>query len=518
MEEKENNLRFEEFKTELTKLHDAESQVRLAVIFMEEALAQDKKPDFKNFWEVRKLCLNIFKEKIPAQARQQLWNRYCHLSEEAKKLRDLLDEEGKFTSEQIDSAILSLEEEVNKIPELLKEKKAIPLIENAKSLEKNRKFYLECQQELDLLNVYAARINHMRKELIKTEIRIGAKNKFFQRLSKVGDLVFPKRKELINEISHRFETDVEEYISRNFNPFFEKEPPFAFRQEIKSLQSAAKAFTLNTQVFNQTRLKLSECWDKLKQHERERKKEFSQRKEKRKQNANEIGNAISELSQKFQAGEANISQAEKMIEEIIAKMRKLDLGKEELVILREKIEAFNKNLSSKESEEVELRQKEEALRNRHRQEISRAIKSKIDALLSNSSNLTIEEFIQGKEDLLHEIQHSELFKVEKQGLEKELKPFKDILDAKKEKELMNLPDDKRLALEQLKELLQSRKEKRQNIEYQLKELKKKGKGSSGLNFEKALQIDNDIREEKMRYESADQAVKEIEEKIKDMGL
>src|SRR5207249_5477090 len=90
-------------------------------------------------------------------------------------------------------------------------------MEPLSTIDAHYEIYDRLQRSLELFNVCATRINGLRKELVKTEMRIRDKNKFFHRLSKLGDLVFPQRKALINEVSARFIEDVEKFITNSFN-------------------------------------------------------------------------------------------------------------------------------------------------------------------------------------------------------------------------------------------------------------------------------------------------------------
>ena len=112
-----------------------------------------------------------------------------------------------------------------------------------------------------LLNTLASRVNAMRKEVVKTEMRIRIKNKLLDCLSLCGDQIFPKRKDLIKEISQTFMSDIDHFIASHFeDEEFQRVPLYALREEIKQLQSIAKVLTLNTHAFTETRLKLSGCW------------------------------------------------------------------------------------------------------------------------------------------------------------------------------------------------------------------------------------------------------------------
>ena len=102
--------------------------------------------------------------------------------------------------------------------------------------------------------------------------------------SALGDHVFPKRKELIKNLSQTFLADVDAFMAQ-FSQGEIRESLFVLRDEIKYLQNIAKVLTLNTNAFTHTRMRLSECWDKIKGEEKERKKEWSEQRAQQKQNS-----------------------------------------------------------------------------------------------------------------------------------------------------------------------------------------------------------------------------------------
>ncbi|NGX54097.1 MAG: hypothetical protein K1000chlam4_00820, partial [Chlamydiae bacterium] len=269
-------------------LASAEEKIREGIDFMRSSIAHSSAPDFRGFWEIRKRCLPIFKEVETGPARTQLWGEYIELTKEGRQLKSFLDEESAFAVEQIDIAITALEEKLGKYSdqseEVLSNTPEVLFAKEPQSVEGRSPLYQQRQRRLNFLNTHASHINALRKELIKTEMRLRQKNKFFQRLSKLGDLVFPTRRELIKEISDFFVGDVESFIEDHFSEstFCEEKVRrgvFYFREEIKSLQGMAKVLTLNTHAFSNTREQLSSCWDKLKGMEKELKKESSQHKQ-----------------------------------------------------------------------------------------------------------------------------------------------------------------------------------------------------------------------------------------------
>src|SRR5690242_18416117 len=90
---------FSTYMESFEKEPSAEGKIRLSIDFMRDALASSGTPRFKDFWEGRKMCLPLFKENIPPKVRSQLWSSYIELSTEAKRLKEILDEQSAFAIE-----------------------------------------------------------------------------------------------------------------------------------------------------------------------------------------------------------------------------------------------------------------------------------------------------------------------------------------------------------------------------------------------------------------------------------
>ncbi len=265
--------RYEAFLEGLNAIEGHEEKLLYVVDFMETTLSgHQTTPHFKSFWDARAIALTLFKENITPSERVKLWDRYTALSKESRRLKLQFDEQGAFASEQIEIAVGALEKELENPEEALAKMQEANFLDNCSTLLPKQESYYQIQRRLNLLNAQAGRITALRKELIHTEMRVRQKNKFFQRLSAAGDKVFPQRKELINQLSQQFSEDIQTFIGRHFAQEVPHDSPFFLREEIKALQGVAKELTLNTQAFTRTRMSLSECWDKLKNFEKERKK------------------------------------------------------------------------------------------------------------------------------------------------------------------------------------------------------------------------------------------------------
>lgn len=495
---------------EIDQLTHLEAKLQKSIEFMEGVLSQGKTPNFKHFWQARDISLKLFKEHISPSARATLWNKYSELSKEARRLKELLDEQSSFASEQIDLAIQALEAEITRI----KEDDSLPpqLAITSKAIEKNYAFYAKTQHILDLLNTQASRINALRKELIRTEMRVKKKNQFFQRLSAAGDKVFPQRKALIQELSKQFLTDIDQFVTTHFSKETPDAPCYFLRDEIKALQSIAKVLTLNSQAFVQSRSRLSECWDKVKEFDKERKKERSQQKTIFKQNLDEILKQIEGVAQEMEESKLSSAEAQQRLNQISKHMRDVELGREEVSLLREKLEAIRKPILDKVKQEEQ--QREEVENERVRQKLKRHtdLKEEVQALIQRAPSLDPEGIIELRDALNAKIQASTLTKGEKQEAERLLKTLRDLIVEKKEQALLSLPEGDRQQLQQLRELLGQRKERRQEIKNQI-EVLRKAKGSSGLDFEKAMEFSTQLNDEKERLDKINIGIDEIEEKI-----
>lgn len=511
-EEKAVSSSFSDFLKQFQEEGTAEGKIRLSIDFMRTALSNSGTPRFKDFWEGRKNCLPLFKENITAKVRSELWSTYIELSTEAKRLKEILDEQSAFAIEQIELAIQALERDLEHYDLTLSQSPAFPFpLENI-TLKNKTGVYCGIQQELLLLNTLAARVNGMRKEVVKTEMRIRIKNKLLGRLASCGDKIFPKRKELIKKISQEFISDVEQFIDSHFKEEgFQGVPLYALREEIKQLQSIAKILTLNTHAFTQTRLKLSGCWDQIKNLEKQRKQETQQKRQVYKQNYDLVMEKIKPFAEAVEAGIA-IDECNRISTEILNFMRTVELGRDEVNALKDEIHRLKRGPLDKEREvQAERQRKENEAEAARRQKIN-ALKDELNTLLADSAEIEVDALIARRDQLEPQFEEMKLAKAEKQIVDRLFKQLKDIIDDKKEKALLLLSEDDQKALDQLKAVLEERKTRRQEIRNQLEQYRKL-LGGSGFDFEKAMMYREMIEAEKVTLEKINSSIEEIEEKI-----
>jgi len=498
----------EGFLKEITKFELPEEKIRFCLDQMRLNLSQDVTPNFREFWEIRKYCLPFFKENISPFVRTSLWKEFIELTEESRKLKGILDEQASFTAEQIDLAISGMEKEIAEYDDILEKSPKLKLPKASKTLSFDLDKLADIQREVNFISTIIQRVNELRKELISTEMRVRFKNKFFKRLNSLGDFLFPKRKLLIQKLSDIFLDAVKKFHAKHLQTESIKMQFFAFRDEIKAIQAVSKMLTLSNKTFSEARILLSSCWDKVKELESIKRKEFEEKKETFEENKIKVIERIDQLAQVIEG--YTYDQVDKEIDEILKFMKTIELGREEVKELKEKLQKIRAPFEAEKKKEDELRLKleREALENKRNElaNIQSEISGAFELKDSENVNCRIEEFEK-------RVSAFKLTKPEKQMLEKDLKPLKDYQADLKEKELLaSLSDDEIKSLEKLKSLLDDRKKRKKVIKNQL-EIYRKELGGSGFDFEKAIMVRDLIDGEKLRLEKAEEGIAEIEEKI-----
>lgn len=503
---------FEQFLQALRAAHEPERKLDIVIQFMQERLAQTGVPHFKEFWDARRICLDLFKENINPTSRVNLWARYSELCRQARKLKEIFDEQSAFAAEQIEIAVAAIEDDISKIAELLEKQAPVELGITCRSLETHMDEYSDLQRELNLLNTYATKTSALRKELIKTEMRIRQKNKFFERLSKLGDAIFPRRKELIQKVSKLFTDDVDNFIKTTFVNELKTVQLFSIRDEIKDLQSIAKVLTLNTEAFSSTRKTLSECWDSIKNVVKERRKEASEQKSSYKQYRDQFVGELDALKASFDAKEQPANVLDAKLDELVDRMRNATLGKLEIRelrdIVRELRQAFTVHTQNEDSIRRDLANKKEQER---KARIS-ALRQELQSLGSDQNKLDSEVMEKALEPLAKEVATLSVPRAEKQEFDKFVRNVRDLIAEKKEQKLLSLSEGDREAIGKLKDLLKEKKANRQQIKTQIDTWRKES-GSSGMDFAAALQYNDMIQNEKQRLERLELGIDEIQAMI-----
>lgn len=499
------------FLGELQLHSKVEDKLRYTLDVMRKIVSSETTPIFKDFWEAKRTCLELFKEKIPPHVRTLFWNEYVELSEAIRQVKELLDEQSSFAEEQIDLAVAAVEKDLENFEATLNDMGAIELPSESKFLQQNGSKYIRLQKELDLFNTFAGRLNGLRKELIQTQMRIRNKNKLFQKLSKLGDLVFPKRKEEIKTLSELFLADVDRFIAEYFE--VSKGPYFGLKDEIKALQKFAKVLTLGTAAFNQSREKLSGCWDQIKDKEAMHREQRAEQKEKFKQNFDQFAPQIEAFKAECAEFKISVNRADEKIEGLLSEMKQLGFGNDDIKGIKKQLFDAKRVLEDKEKENRKKAIQAEEFEEQRRVKAHQTLLIDIQEVLDQADVLPLNALVEKWEAFLKEEKGLKISGIEKAMLENRMGSIADYIQEKKWKSaLAGSPEE---LVSSLHILLSERHKEKRKIKEAL-ETHRKITGGSGLKIEESLQYQELIREEKMRLDTIETMVEEIEEKLFDL--
>ncbi len=490
---------FKAFKESFEQEKDVEEKIARALEFMKASISNLEGTSLKDFWDAKKLVGPLFKEKINPVKRNHLWSEYAQLGVEARRLKEIKDEQAAFSIEQVELAIEALEADIGHYDRLVEQ---IPHFEFPRGLENltlNEKGYGTAQRELQLLKTLVLRLDDLRKEILSTDMRISHKNKILKRLSKLGDEIFPKRKELIKKVSDSFVADVEAFVKDRFPGGKEKfsAPYYVIRDEIKSFQGLAKLLTLNAQAFTKSRKALSEGWDKIKEKEKERRAEMGERTEEQKKN-------FDTLIPKVEAFEAFCSKEENHIRSKVLEqsnslqheMKEMTLNRDQVKILKDRIQKARSNALDKVQEKVD--KKKDAVK----KEIIE-LKEKLDQMIKNESSTSLEDLEKGEEEFKGAYKKLNLSSMEIHLFERQFADLKSFILNKKEDVVSS---------DALEELYEERAAHLEVIKGQSEEYRKEMGGSS-LDFEKAMIYRELYDSAKIHLESEMEALENLEKKL-----
>jgi hypothetical protein len=490
------NQKKDEIINEISKLSKVENKIVFLLDKMQEAL-HSPYLNLKVFFDIKSICLNLFKENMSVSLRSELWKKYIELLEEAKKVKDAIDDQNAFSIEQIDLTISSLEKDLKNFDKLLSNINPID-IANIKAFETNLLFFINLQKELSLLNSFAIRVNSLRAEIIKTSMKIKTKSAFFTRLSNIGDQIFPKRKEKINILSLKFTNVIDEF-TKDYED--KKAPFFVLRKEIKELQNIAKIFTINTTAFTEARIKLSKYWDKIKESE----KIYKQNQLKSNKSAELIEEKIKEFSAfcKTKPKKENLIKKES---EIVDEIKKTNLIRSDVYRLKKIIEDAKTVLFEEEKQKIQAVIKKEKEEKKFQEKIITDLKKSIENLIDNS-NLDVTKIIEEKNNLEKKLISLNLSEIESLILNSNLKKVEDTIEDKKEKEIIKTKN-----LNDLKDVLSKKNNRRITIKQGYEDLRKE-LNKSNLDFERAILLRDLMDLQKTRLDKIDLSLDMLQEEI-----
>jgi hypothetical protein len=499
------------FKEIFENQENLEERLRIAIEFMKTSLSQEGTPRFKDFWEAKKMCLPLFKEKINPLLKAQMWNEYAELSSEAKRLKDLLEERSTFAIEQIELALKALEQELAGAQGYIEKASPVELSQELPFSKEKRKVYDAQQREVQFYITLTARLKDLRREVLTTEMRVRHKNRLLKRVSSLGDEFLPKKKALIKELSDQFVEDVKTFSETYFNKKEEQlkiaVPLHKLREEIKAFQDAAKKISLNSNAFSSTRIELSECWEIIKRVDKEKKKEFLDKKLLFKENYDKASLQLEDIAKDLKEKQPSTrEEVYKPFKEWVSALENADLLHADVKTLKGKMRELQeealKPFIEQEQAYLMKKQEQEVLRKQGLESFKHSLQEMLKNVLSHNLQTLMEmytSFDEKKKSL--KVSERESYKLDE--TKKEL--YEAIL-LKREQEISE--EDLGSWQKLLKDWEMFREKARGNIEIHRKEM-----GSSGFDFEKAMLFRQQIDLEKARLDRASQKTVEIEDRL-----
>ncbi len=498
-----------ELDEKLNSLQTDDECVETILQFMEHIIRQKGAPKIKWFWEAKKRCAHLLKTGKIGPRSALFWSQYVDLTKEAHAVKNFLEEQGRFHADQIEKAIAAIEKGIEEKESLILQTPVFSDGEFPQVLDRID-VYRNRQRELNILNAFASRIHDIRKELIKTEMRLRKKNLFFQRLSQLGDQVFPPRKEKIKEQSNHFEEDVKSFFNEYFSQSQDSSPLYFLREQIKALQTFAKVITLNTRAFNASRSLLSQSWDILSQREKAFRKERAVLRQTSKAHRQEIETHLQAIFDHQGREGFSPERALDQIEHIAKEMKNIELEHHDVKALKEQMYALRQPYFE-ELKEREVNRKKELEREKKRKEQEKkAFQTMLSNLCQEAPDFSLEDLKKQLNDIRKSMQKLSLQPTEQREFLYSLKRIEEIVLDKTEQEILS--DDDREALDTYRKLLQERSRRRQEVKNQVEELRRAA-GSSGLDFAQAMQYQQQLQEERERLEKMEEGIVEMEKKI-----
>ncbi|MEM7175026.1 MAG: hypothetical protein AAF443_03745 [Chlamydiota bacterium] len=498
---------FSNFETFFCKEKQVEEKIACAVAFMRAVLSQSDKMNLKDFWEAKKMCAPLFKESMSPIKRNHLWSEYSELIAEAVRLREFFDEQIAFAVEQIELAVTALESDIEHYEQLV-EKVRLPVFSAAlQKIKIDKQLYQKWQSELKILKVLIARLDALRAEVLGQDMRISQKNRFLKRLTKLGDALFPRRKAVIKAASDQFTRDVEAFFRDSLpqesgakESALEKrrlKPLYALREIVKDFQALGKALSLNASAFSKSRKWLSQCWDWIKEKNKERKQELGKQSQEHQENFTKLKEKVNSFRE-LCSSHYKIAREKVIAEEahLAADIKKTELSREGREALRFEINAIKKEALGK------IEQAAIAFAKEQREKVQHLRETILEAI-EQEQQFSVEVLQKKESEFLNLFNALDLTSMERHLFERQIADLRSFIF------------DKQAATdspEVLEQLLEERKRMQEDIRKQIETYRLK-MGGSRLDFEQAMTYRELYDSAKIHLDRELEALDELREKL-----
>ncbi|EPJ99009.1 putative myosin heavy chain, partial [Chlamydia psittaci 02DC24] len=287
------------------------------------------------------------------------------------------------------------------------------------------------------------------------------------------------------------------------------------RKEIKNLQQAAKCLAVSSTVFSDTRLKLSKCWDQLKGLEKEIRQEQSRLRVASAENSKDVREQLAGIAQVLEEG-GDLFRIRKDLDAAAKRIRSLDLIHDDVVALKAELQVLFEKLKEKQDAAEQVYQEQLARDKQIRQEAIKELTEKIKLFSERCTSGDIHSETRSEWQELKESLTKAAFlsASERISLDNRLNLTLQHITAYFEEQLLSSPDS-REKLTNMRQVLSQRQERRKELKDKL-EQDKKLLGSSGLDFDRAMQYSALVEEDKRALEELDQSILDLKRQIQQL--
>lgn len=210
--------------------------------------------DWAAFNGAKKAFLENFKT-YQSQDKQKIWKEFTEVADSARAIKKHQEEEGEFAAEMIAKALDAHEQDLQSTQAVSMYHALFEKVTSFKTVKEDLRNTLT---RLKFLSVKGSQLQSLRQELSKTGMRLSIKGKLFDRLSKLGDSVFPIKKELNKQLIDTFNSGLDAFIKA----CNKREDGDEILFEIRIIQSFLKEMTLRKQEYDLIKTSLDPLWKK----------------------------------------------------------------------------------------------------------------------------------------------------------------------------------------------------------------------------------------------------------------
>ncbi|AFS19924.1 myosin heavy chain domain protein [Chlamydia psittaci CP3] len=262
-------------------------------------------------------------------------------------------------------------------------------------------------------------------------------------------------------------------------------------------------------------MKLSKCWDQLKGLEKEIRQEQSRLRVASAENSKDVREQLAGIAQVLEEG-GDLFRIRKDLDAAAKRIRSLDLIHDDVVALKAELQVLFEKLKEKQDAAEQVYQEQLARDKQIRQEAIKELTEKIKLFSERCTSGDIHSETRSEWQELKESLTKAAFlsASERISLDNRLNLTLQHITAYFEEQLLSSPDS-REKLTNMRQVLSQRQERRKELKDKL-EQDKKLLGSSGLDFDRAMQYSALVEEDKRALEELDQSILDLKRQIQQL--